>query len=361
MSVDDSTSDGSIPVEADAGEAKSVRQSLETLPLTEEALLAQADKTMPPRWLVLSGRPQTTPTPPTFLRAKTQVGSAINPMEYGRKQSAFHKDNVSKHKLANAADVMNWKKALSGRCGVADRWNKSVLPPDVLCVKRSRENMAHDRGNTYQYNFRAEVLPPKNPPHVVQASKFAVTNVSPEMAQQVTTAKAGSRLLSGHYKRTEEMPINPKLEGMPIWRPESRATRQEERALLAAQSAGARAASARGMRSLTANGTRTGFYQSPEARHKEFVSQVRTLKSAGLTEGYVAMLEAKAAIPHHNRLAKEQSAKERVFSHSGTYAYSKSEDAWMWSDTGSFDQHGPGDIAKVRDPMALNFASTNSA
>jgi hypothetical protein len=50
-----------------------------------------------------------------------------------------------------------------------------------------------------------------------------------------------------------------------------------------------------------------------------------------------------------------------VFSHSGTYAYSKSEDAWMWSDTGSFDQHGPGDIAKVRDPMALNFASTNSA
>jgi hypothetical protein len=356
--------DDSAPVEASA--EVEVRKSPDTLPLTEEALLARADRASAPRRLALSGRPHTTPAPPTFLRAKFQIGGATGPKDFGRTQVVFHKDDVPPHKLANVTDLLGWKNALSARCGVAERWNGSAQPQDVLCTKRTRVNLEHDRGHMYQYNFRAEVLPPQNLEYVASASKFAVAHVSPDAARLVATARAGSRLLSGHYKRAEEMPVNPKLAGSLGWRPESRATRQEQRALVAAESAAARAASARGMRNLTSvagsGGAATGgFYKSPEQRHAEFVSQVRTLKSAGLTEGYLAVLEAKEGIPRHNRLAKEHSAKERVLSHSGTFAFSQAEDAWMWSDTGSFDRHGPGDVAKVRDPLALNLASPNAA
>jgi len=63
--------DDSAPVEASA--EVEVRKSPDTLPLTEEALLARADRASPPRRLALSGRPHTTPAPPTFLRAKFQI------------------------------------------------------------------------------------------------------------------------------------------------------------------------------------------------------------------------------------------------------------------------------------------------
>lgn len=348
MSVSD------VPVEASVDDDEGVRKSMDTLPLTLEALLALSDRRERPRRLELSGRPHTTPANPAFLRAKFQIGGATGPKDFGRQQQVFHKDDIPDAKLANVAGVAAWKKERSQKCGVPARWTTSVLPKDVLCVKRTRMNMERDRSNMYQYNFRAEVLPPKNVEYVAQPSKFVVANVSPATAARVAAAKAGSRLLSGAHKRTEEMPVHPKLAGLPGWRPESRATRPEQRALVAQESAAARAASARGMRRLGP------FYKSPEVRHAEFVAQVRVLKQEGITDGYLAMLEAKEVIPRHNRLAKETSGKERCFDHSGTFGYSKVEDAWMWSDTGSFEKNGPGDIAKVRDPLALNLASPNS-
>jgi len=69
------------------------------------------------------------------------------------------------------------------------------------------------------------------------------------------------------------------------------------------------------------------------------------------------MLDFHDDIPKHNRLSKEVSRKERSLLHSGVYEKFKGDDTWMWSDTASFDQRGPGDVAKVRDPLAHNFAS----
>jgi len=325
-----------------------------TLPLTEDAIRARADRHAPAARLVLGGRPETAPASPSFLRAKYQVGNASAPVDFARKQVVFHRDDIPAAKLAGAAATNAWKKALSGRCGVPTTWNISVQKPDVLCLKRSRENAANDRSNMYQFNFRAEIIAPSNLPHVPKPSKFGVSGVSKENAAGVASAKAASRLLSGQLSRTQEMPVHPKLEGKGPWVAVSSATAAEQRALVAREHGRARASTARASQRLGP------AYMGPEARHAEYARQVRVLKTAGPTEGYLATLEAKAAVPKHNRLAKEPSKKERVFAHSGTYAYREEEKAWMWSDTGSFDAHGPGDIASVNDPVRLNFAAPNT-
>lgn len=250
---------------------------------------------------------------------------------------------------------------------MAERWNQSVLKPDILCVKRSRENSEHDRSHMYQYNFRSEVLPPKNLPHIPAPSKWGVDGTSGVLKDAVETAKAGSRLYAGSFKRTEEMPVNPRLNGLEAWRPESRSSKQELLGLAKKEAQQARKSSQRGKQALEAaltssspHGDASGLgYMTPEQRYHDFRRQVRVLKSAGLTEGYAANMEAKDAIPKHNRLAKETSRKTRVFSHSGVFERGKGEDMWMWSDTGSFEKTGPGDVATSHDPLAYNLTSVN--
>jgi hypothetical protein len=207
----------------------------------------------------------------------------------------------------------------------------------------------------YQYNFRSEVLPPKNLPHIPSKSKWVVDSTSSSLREAVSTAQAGSRLYSGAYKRTEEMPINPKLDGLEGWRPESRATNQELLSIAKKEAQTAQRSSRRGKEAVVAG----GGYATPEERYCEFRRQVRVLKATGLTESYAAAVEATQAVPKHNRLAKETSRKTRTFAHSGVFEHSKSDDLMMWSDTGSFDRLGPGDIATVKDPLAYNLSSVN--
>ena len=126
------------------------------------------------------------------------------------------------------------------------------------------------------------------------------------------------------------------------------------------------------------------------------------LKSAGLSQGYVATMNGRDDIPKYNRLSKEPSRKMRTFTHSGVFEFSRTDDAnddsdlegdvgaggdagasefaenenggekgngggrvnaglKMWTDTGSYDQHSVGDVVRVRDPFASNFASPNSS
>mmetsp|Transcript_55461 Transcript_55461/g.109960 ORF Transcript_55461/g.109960 Transcript_55461/m.109960 type:complete len:336 (+) Transcript_55461:64-1071(+) len=329
------------------------------LPLTDFAVEAVEDKFVAPARLVMSGRPFTSPVTPTYLKAKYQVGSNTGPRNFQRKQTVFHKDYIPEAKLSNVAAVNAWKKERSNKCGVPERWNTSVLKPDILCVKRSRENNDHDRSHMYEYNFRSEVLPPKNLPHIPPQSKWVVDGTSAELKAAVETAKAGSRLYSGSFKRTEEMPVNPKLNGLQAWRPESRANKQELLGLARKEATLASRSSERGKQALGAPGG--AGYATPEQRYSDFRRQVRVLKSAGLTEGYAATVEAKEAIPKHNRLAKEASRKTRSFEHSGVFEREKQGegDMWMWSDTGSFEKTGPGDVVKTQDPLAYNLTGVN--
>lgn len=107
-------------------------------------------------------------------------------------------------------------------------------------------------------------------------------------------------------------------------------------------------------------------YKSPETLYHERKTELRQLKDAGAPMPYdpakMRMIaDAQAGPPPvANRLAKERSEKFRTFQHSGTYGYNELEGQWMWSDTGSCERESPGDIVKVKNPHAYNFASPTS-
>jgi hypothetical protein len=331
------------------------QKDIETLFLTDDAIRAMKDRKMKVQPLVLSGKPNEPKQSPTFLKTKYQIGGINGPVDFGRKQVAFHRDDIPAKKLENVESLLQWKKENSNKCGVSKKWNQSSQPDNIIIQKRSRENSDHDRSHMYQYNYRSEVLPEKNLMHIPNASKWKVNTIPADVIESVTTAKAGSRLLSGSYKRTQEMPVNPKLEGKKEWCPDSKQTKAEIMKRIARTTELARQSSEKGKNALDPD-----EYMNPQERYEKFKDGVRILKATGLTRGYAANMNAKEEIPKHNRLAKEYSRKERTFHHSGVYEYNKTEDLWMWSDTGSFELEGPGDVTRVKDPFAYNLASPNS-
>mmetsp|Transcript_3226 Transcript_3226/g.3989 ORF Transcript_3226/g.3989 Transcript_3226/m.3989 type:complete len:205 (+) Transcript_3226:70-684(+) len=189
------------------------QKDMETLSLSDDAIRALRDKSAKCKPLILSGKPIEPKKSPQHLKSKYQIGGINGPLDFGRKQIAFHRDDVPAQKLANVEALSQWKKERSKKCGISEKWNQSSQPENLIIVKRSRENSDHDRSHMYQYNYRAEVLPSKNLIHIPNASKWKVNTLPSSITESVTTAKAGSRLLSGSYKRTEEMPVNPKLNG----------------------------------------------------------------------------------------------------------------------------------------------------
>ena len=64
--------------------------------------------------------------------------------------------------------------------------------------------------------------------------------------------------------------------------------------------------------------------------------------------------------PTHNRQSTRPTIKTRSFQHSGVFEFNGQEGQWMWSDTGSFARDGPGDVVKVKNPHAYNFAAPTS-
>ena len=67
------------------------------------------------------------------------------------------------------------------------------------------------------------------------------------------------------------------------------------------------------------------------------------------------------ALPTHNRLTTRPTIKQRSFQHSGVFEFNGQEGQWMWSDTGSFVRESPGDIVKVKNPNAYNFAAPTAS
>ena len=322
------------------------------------------------RQLILSGKPPTPASPRReFLRSKFRIGSCKGEMNFGRKQAVFSSDAMPLFKKENADAVRLWKREHDAyRADYVPKWNQSSLPADIICHRRTRANSEHDRGNAYCYNFRAEVLPPKNLIYVPPPSKWHVSRIPPKTANAVLQARTSQRLLdqppsvSGAMKRTQEMPVHPRFQQRDFagvrapWRPESRSvTRGEAKARAVQATAAAKRSSDQRKKSL-----KPDRYATPEERHRSYQAQVRVLKRTGYTAAFDAAVYHQFNIPKHNRNAIEPSRKYRTFEHSGVYEYNDIEKNWMWSDTGSFEKASPGDIVKSHDPGAYNLASPSN-
>ncbi len=332
----------------------------------EEEKSPEDDKKMKPRRLLLSGVPPPEVAAPKYLKAKFRMGSIKGQLNYERKEQTFSTDDLRDDVKERIVQLRAWKRERdSFRADHKERWDISVAQP-IRKDKRTRQNSEHDRGSAYAFNFRAEVLPPKNLPFVPKPSKWSVSRVPPKTADAVLAARAARPLLlqppsvSGAMKRTQEMPIHPNLDdGRPIWRPDSRVmTRPDQIALARKGTAAAKRASQRAQRLLCTPDRHATLVE----RHDSFQKQVRVLKRSGSRiAAYSAAYSQPLEIPKHNRQAVEPSRRTRHFAHSGVYEYNHTEQTWMWSDTGSYERASPGDVVTIRDAGAYNLASPNNA
>ena len=165
-------------------------------------------------------------------------------------ETVFHPDDIPVDKKANKAFVNKWKRTDASPLGGArPEWQQSVFT-DPVVKRRMRVNFEHDRPNMYQYNFRAEHLPPKALEHVPKPSKFTMHVLSPAEREAIEKARAEDPVLAGKGKVTEEMCVNQKLKGKAAWNNSSVLDKPERRALnvlrmRAAVNAGKRSASRR--------------------------------------------------------------------------------------------------------------------
>ena len=149
-----------------------------------------------------------------FLTAKFQIGSCKGPTNYSAQETVFHPDDVPATKKENKAFMKKWKRGGVGP-GEKSQWNGSSYV-DQFVFRRTRVNSEHDRPNMYQYNLRAEHLPPKNLEHIPKPHKFKIDVMSDERKKEIRDAKAADPVLAGKATNSE-MPVNRKLLGKTSW------------------------------------------------------------------------------------------------------------------------------------------------
>jgi hypothetical protein len=291
------------------------------------------------------------------LTPKLQIGAVSGPVGYKPDENVFHISAVPEEKLA----LKRKTKAESKKDGVGiqkAKWNTSVESTEKLCIRRIRLNADHDRPSMHQYNYRAEVLPPKNPEFNKPPEKLkpSVTkrysrygdrdNIPPEM----TMAGADERLLVSQVaRRTQEMPVNPKLEGKELWNHSSYVEKYDIVNRIQKDEAARLKNSMRKKQALK-------NYKSPEVLAKEERERLRLIKAGKLVlnqdqNQYQTIPKA------FNRYAVEPDRKFKKTIHSGVWEFDKAEDKYVWSDTMSDVKDSPGDITVVVNPDGWNYAA----
>ena len=290
-----------------------------------------------------------------FLKSKFQIGSCKGPRNFPFTETVFHPDDVPADRRANKMAVKAFLKP--HRVGQPALWDARTTGALEIFNTRSRINSEFDRSGMYEYNYRAEVLPPKQPGHIFKAHRFRVDVMADEEKAMIKTMHATDPVYRGQFKRTEEMPVNPKLEGKLKWQQSTIAVPAEIRRSMASLE------DKRKTNSVKKNST-LKEYVSVEKKEAVRRAELRALKESGadITKFIqTGQLEDAPLLTTHNRLAKEPSMKYRVYQHSGKWAFNEAEGKEMWSDTGSFIKDSPGDIVKVVNPHGFNFASPTTS
>ena len=94
-----------------------------------------------------------------YLKAKFRIGSCKGPKNFPFSETVFHPDDVPANKRENKMKVKKFlhPEKLVGR----PDWVIKTTGAMEVYSKRTRINSEFDRSNMFRYNYRAEVLPPK--------------------------------------------------------------------------------------------------------------------------------------------------------------------------------------------------------
>ena len=343
---------------------------------------------------------------PNFLQAKIQIGSIKGPITYKREQQVFHHDDIPESRRNRKEEVKKWLK--SNILSVDRRdWQKSTaLKMDegygyAICERRQAENIVKDRSKPYNYNYRAETLKYASVSEPVdQPGKFHISRMTMQDLARLDSVKRQDRLQRGYFKRTEEMPTHPDIEGKTAWNNSTQLTAKEKQQGLNKMTERARASTGRINRAIS----NSEDYLGPIAQQRDISRTVRAQKSAGSFVGgpngtfnghFVSepvVLPKRASSPtvtmsapsspsslksenaagksrsrqasraatadpteSKNRYAIEPSRKYTSTKHSGVWELSKADGRMMWSDTGSFIYDSRGDVLKTINPDAFNL------
>lgn len=298
-----------------------------------------------------------------FLQAKPRIGSCKNPVNYAAAQVVFHRDDIPESRRLRKQEVREW---LSAKTLSADRqpWSKGTKIDAPVCERRQAENQARDRSNPYAYNYRAETLDfAGSAPLIDRPSKFRMSRQLESEVQRLQELHSADPVMRGQFRRTQEMPVHPKLEGALPWDGATLLHLSELQVGLDRLTAKSRAATAKVNSSLGL----TREYIGPLGLARQLNESLRQSKKDGSFSA-AAPLDSGAAHTKHeevplakyrrslrNRQALEPSRKYSTFAHSGTWEHNATEGRCMWSDTGSFVYESRGDIKKTTDPDRYNL------
>ncbi|CAM9222416.1 unnamed protein product [Ascophyllum nodosum] len=286
-----------------------------------------------------------------YLKSKFQIGSAKCSKNFGRNLTAFHRDDVPFGPRERKEEVKEWKGRKIISMGKRPGWCSSVsLDPAWLKEPRTKINSEQDPSNPYQYNYRAENLPPKFPEPVPRPSVFKVSCVTEEEVEKrrIRRREYPDNALE-RPKRVAEIPTNRALARKPAWNFSSQLDDRERRKEPAGYEVPCKRAGARKNGQL-----RT--YTALKQRERERRHHIRQLKREGQLW---ALRESKPSplAPTYNRLAKDPIRRLRSYSHSGKWEFREPEACIMWSDTASCNRESVGDLIRVHNPNGFNFSA----
>jgi len=152
-----------------------------------------------------------------YLKAKIQIGNVQGPTSYQLNQTVFHHDDIPEVKRQRKNEVKQWMKSRVLSADIPP-WNQSSLFEKPVIVRRQAENIVADRSLPYQYNYRSETLDYLDLIEPIdKPNKFHISRQVETRAREILATRSSSRIQSGHFNRTGEMPIHPKLENSEPW------------------------------------------------------------------------------------------------------------------------------------------------
>lgn len=294
-----------------------------------------------------------------YIKAKIQIGNSKGPTSYKRQQAVFHHDDIPENRRERRLEVRSWLK--EDVLSVASpKWQKSTDAQVPVCERRRMENYDHDRANAHQYNFRAETLDPNRMTMPIdKPTKFHISCQLESTVRDILQTREGSRIQRGWTHRTRELPNHPDLEDKDKWKESTQFSLKEVNNQLDSITTHSKDWTKKVGESLLKNKKYVGPMKSTMLLQKE----VRKQKSDG-TFSLNKQIHRPPTPPVNRKALKNRFPNESLNihvreEHSGVWETNRVDGKSMWSDTGSYQFHSPGDIRKLKNKDAYNMEGPN--
>ena len=329
-------------------------------------------------------------------------GSIKTPLNYKRSDQAIPDRDVRESVKERAKEVKYYKS--SKLLGIhATQWMNGTKPTEQVLFRPTSVHLCRDRKNGFDYNYRSEVPLATIPePEKRRKTKFCLPETNALASSSSSSSlrrkhmegfdkrgKTGDisvneweddewrgttgyapnatayklhknkathdRFLAGRLPRTTEAPTHPRLMEKDEWVPTTGnldykeiANVLENKTKKSMRNSRARTADMSLKRPLISKRE----YRSPIQQQSDLNKKVRSHKVAGT---FWQSLKPKRDDPNskisefsknlfENRFALEPARYTQRQFHSGVWELNKKEGKYMWSDTGSFIYHDPGDV-----------------